>query len=180
MALFFYKEPLQCMRMFEKKKFPHNPIQTAVALILLLMIITYLYLLPKEVHIHAGFAVYKDNHKLDFSGEEYMHRTPCGEEGTGLPDHKIDLHDNVGDIVHVHRSDATWRDLFEELNLDLTDSVTHYINGQKNPNVGNQKIHDLDRVLILVGNNDSIDTKLQQVPSRERIQEVGSKSETCS
>ena len=34
--------------------------------------------IPKEVHHHAGFVVFENNKKLDFSDFKYMSVKPCG------------------------------------------------------------------------------------------------------
>src|ERR1700730_17097255 len=73
---------------------------------------------PKPVHFHAGFQVYVDDKLQDFSDFKYMHEAPCTVNGKPLTNNHVDeqiekahLHDQIGDVVHVHRLGATWSDL---------------------------------------------------------------------
>ena len=54
-----------------------------------------------EVHEHAGFNVYLNGEKLNFSQEKYMnvHEDIRGEH--------VDMHDLNGEIIHKHSSGVT-------------------------------------------------------------------------
>ncbi len=76
-----------------------------------------------ETHLHAGFQVYVDGVKQDFSDYQYMEIQPCGitDYGEKTPEEqqleKAHLHDGVGDVVHVHRAGATWGGPFPQYRL---------------------------------------------------------------
>lgn len=139
-----------------------------------------------EYHVHAIFIVYRDNVKLDFSGVQYMHIKPCTEdevEETLTPaeeqQDRAHMHDNIGDVVHVHRRGADWQDLLTNISFDFNAPVTGYRNGQPVSAILQTEIRENDRVLILVGNNTDIETKLQALPSLEYLQDSIAKGESC-
>ena len=95
----------------------------------------------EEVHYHAGFLVYVDGVKQDFSDTKYMHVEACDEEGHEVEEdeqlEKAHLHDGVGDVVHVHRNDATWKDLFTNIRYEFPSAqeVAGYVNGVRVENI---------------------------------------------
>lgn len=141
---------------------------------------------PQKIHIHAGFIVIADNKKLDFSDNKYMNIKPCAEdEGEEHNENEEDeqlekahLHDNVGDVVHVERSDGKWKDLFTNINysIDYT-KVTAYINGQKVSDFQNQPIHAYDSAVIFVGKADT--NYLKKAVTKEHIVKAEKVSEDC-
>ena len=139
---------------------------------------------PVEVHYHAGFRIYENNQLVDFSGTQYMHIKPCSkdeahESAGNDPRERAHLHDGIGDVVHVHRADATWGDLFAGLGFHPEGTVTYYINGQPVGDVNKRVIAAYDRLLILVGKNDRLEEKLQSVPDKAKVEEAEQKTEGC-
>src|SRR3989344_8557320 len=69
-----------------------------------------------SVHFHAAFHLYENNSLKDFGEFKYMHISKCTEDQEHVDEdpqlEKAHLHDNIGDVVHVHRNNATWGDLF--------------------------------------------------------------------
>jgi len=60
---------------------------------------------PTKIHYHAGFQVYVDGVKQDFSADKYMKVDPCTIAPKTAADVQLDkghLHDKVGDVVHIH------------------------------------------------------------------------------
>jgi len=138
----------------------------------------------KEIHYHAGFVVFQDNKKLDFSDIKYMHAKPCGdeEEDEHSPEEeqieKAHLHDYVGDVVHVHREDSKWKDLFTNLKFTVGYSkATAYINGEKIDNFENQIINPYDSIVIFIGENDL--KFIKDAVTKKYIMEVEKKGESC-
>ena len=89
------------------------------------------------IHFHAGIQVYVDNELQDFADLKYMKQDPCDDkhEATDSPEEeqleKAHLHDLNGDVVHVHRDQATWADLFQNMPYELpVGSPIVYIDGQ--------------------------------------------------
>lgn len=140
----------------------------------------------EEVHYHAGFVVFVDNQQQDYSSFRYMNLTQCGDHGHKLTpeeeqEEKAHLHDSVGDVVHVHRAVATWQDLFTNIEVSFAEDkpLVGYINGEPVENLLAQEIRDLDSVVIISGQVESLDQALAQAVPLERIQEVGQASELC-
>ena len=136
----------------------------------------------QEVHYHAGFIVYLDGKKHDFSALKYMHIEPCNEEENHQEDdheEKAHLHDQIGDVVHVHRQGALWKDLFQNINFKFKDpaSVNGYINGKEEKNILSKEIVPYESVIIIEGDIKNID--LNKYVSKSHMQEVEEKSESC-
>jgi len=54
----------------------------------------------QSIHYHTGFLIYIDGILQDFSAQKYI-------EISAYQIEKAHLHDNVGDVVHVHQPGAT-------------------------------------------------------------------------
>lgn len=137
---------------------------------------------PKELHYHAGFVVFENNKKVDFSDFKYMSVKPCSVKETSEPEddqmEKAHLHDNVGDVVHVHRENAYWHDLFTNLKYPIDYSkTTGYINGKEVADWQNQKIQSYDSLVVFIGENDK--KHLKEAVTKEHIQLTEKKSENC-
>lgn len=76
---------------------------------------------PAHVHLHAGFQVYQGNTRADFTDIRYIYFMPCGlpDDQISTIQDKIHLHDQVGDVAHIHAAGITWRNLFESLQYDI-------------------------------------------------------------
>ena len=140
---------------------------------------------PEEVHFHAGFVVFDNGQKQDFSDYKYMHNKPCGEKDEHEKlskdeeqNEKAHLHDNVGDVVHVHRNSATWKDLFTNMHVPIDYAkVTAYINGEEVRGFSNQPIHAYESVIIFIGD---VNTDfLKDAVTKEHIMRIEQKSENC-
>lgn len=138
-----------------------------------------------EFHIHAAFQVYINDQLQDYSGLEFQHIKPCSEhEETQLSaeeeqEEKAHLHEGVGDVVHVHRENATWGDLMTNLKVILPEPVTGSINGQAVDDILHQPITVYDRVVIFAGQNSDIETKRNGVPTVEYIKQTEQAVESC-
>lgn len=138
---------------------------------------------PEDVHYHAGFIVYADGKKQDFSDVQYMHIEPCADEGQEeeSPEHeqieKAHLHDGVGDVVHVHRNGAVWGDLFTNIKYEFTGEIQGYVNGEKIDAILDTPIIPYESILIVAGDSNGVN--LRETVSREHIVEVEGRSETC-
>lgn len=151
---------------------------------------------PKPAfHEHADFALFLNGKQFDFSGNEFMHVEPCVSfnplfqeayahgEAEELKE-AVDLHDNVGPVIHVHQAGTSYHDFFESLGMifenthfvdregkETRNNETHswrfFLNGKEVSSLANTEIRDLDRVLITYGPRDrsmaSIQAELGQV-----------------
>lgn len=137
---------------------------------------------PEEkIHYHAGFMVYVDGKREDFSDIKYMDIEPCNAPGHEIKEddqlEKAHLHDNIGDVVHVHRDNAKWKDLFTNIAYKLPDDVQGYVDGAPVENIFNEPITPYESVLIVAGDSKGVD--LTASVSADYIREIEKKSETC-
>lgn len=142
---------------------------------------------PQPIHIHAGYQVYKDEKLQNFSDFKYMHEMPCTVNGKPIEGAKVDeqqekahLHDQNGDVVHVHRKGATWRDLFMNIKYPINESAVAYINGQKIENFLDREIIPYESVVIFEGKHTKDQELLKKAVTKKRIIEVENSSEYCS
>ena len=138
-----------------------------------------------SVHYHAGFVVFDNGKKVDFSDIQYMNIEPCTlhkADEKETPEHeqleKAHLHDGVGDVVHSHREGAKWGDLFTNINYPLDYSqATAFVGGEEVVDIKNALITADSSLVIFIGTvNKSLLT--QSVPL-DHIKEVEKMSENC-
>lgn len=139
---------------------------------------------PEEkIHYHAGFVVFYNNKKIDFSDNIYMNVKPCttGEEEEVEEDEQLEkahLHDNVGDVVHIEATDAHWEDLFTNIHYAIDYSkTTAFVNGKKIGNFQNQPIHPYDSLVLFIGTVDK--DQLKEAVQKKYIMEKEKKSDDC-
>jgi hypothetical protein len=142
---------------------------------------------PKPVHIHAGFQVYKDESLQDFSDFKYMHEMPCTVDGKPIEGAHIDeqlekahLHDENGDVVHVHRKGALWRDLFTNIKYPISEDAVAYSNGKKVENILDKEIAAFESVVFFEGKHTKDQELLKKAVTKERITEIENSSEYCA
>lgn len=142
----------------------------------------------EDVHLHAGFVVYKDNEQVDFSDPKYMLIEPCSieenhedeEDHSDDPLKAVHLHDLVGDVVHVEAEGIKWSNLFENLEYEINYSVTKgIINGEEVDNFHDKIIQPYDSLVVLIGDNDDIDDASSKAITTEYIKEIEAKGEDC-
>jgi hypothetical protein len=126
--------------------------------------------LNPSTHHHANWAIFVDGEPLDLSGDRYMEEvSACSASDQGiLPTQRIHLHENNGEVVHVHHPGATWGALMANLDMSLGDdhlftaegaryfdgeeerSIVFVLNGIAVPSVHNRVVASGDRLLISV------------------------------
>src|SRR5258706_10677792 len=138
----------------------------------------------KEIHYHAGFLVYVDGQLQDFTPSKYMETQPCYTNKVKHPPEdnqkeKAHLHDGIGDVVHVHRANTTWGDLFKNIDFSFpaTESAVGYINNTQINDIFHYPIKPDDSAIIVSGDIKAID--LKRYVTVDHIKEIESKSETC-
>ena len=143
--------------------------------------------IPQKTHYHAGFVVFENNKKLDFSKPKYMSISPCilhnNDEDDVSPSSiqldKAHLHDFVGDVVHVERTGGKWGDLFTNIHYPIDFSkVTAYINGKQVQNVEDQPILPDESAVFFIGKN-NVQKDLKQAVTKAHIEWEGKKSVEC-
>ncbi|KKR51353.1 MAG: hypothetical protein UT84_C0001G0038 [Candidatus Curtissbacteria bacterium GW2011_GWA1_40_16] len=155
---------------------------------LLIVISTFLIskslFLPFKTHYHAGFVVFQDNRKLDFSDNKYMYIKPCllnPNHNDAVEDKQLEkahLHENVGDLVHVEESGAYWKDLFINIGYPVDDAKsTGYINGKQVFNFQMRPIHPYESLVVITGDNNP--EFLKQAVTKDYILKMEKKSSAC-
>lgn len=150
------------------------------------LILPQTLLKPKPVHFHAGFQVYKDGEMQDFSDFKYMHEAPCSIDGKPIEGAKVDeqlekahLHDQVGDVVHAHRTGGTWKDLFMNIKYPIQQNAVAYNNGQKVDNFLDKEIVSYESLVIFEGKPGNVEELTKKAVTKDHIVEIEGRSETC-
>lgn len=137
-----------------------------------------------DIHYHAGFQLYKDDRRVDFSDFKYMKVEPCSldEHDEMSPEEeqleKAHMHDGVGDVVHVHVEGSKWGDLFKNIGYEIGE-VEGYVNGEKVEDILNYPIQAYDSVVIFEGKNTDIEAIVENRVTKEHMVETESNSENC-
>ena len=165
-------------------------IKVSILMIVLLLVGAYFVISSTQkktddhTHFHAGFIVYVNGEKQDYSDTRFMHLDVCSIPGK-QDDHAMDvkdtvhLHDNVGDVAHIHIENVTWRMLFENINVSFPGNlpVSGYKNGKIIQDILNQPIQKDDTVIFVIGVKKNAD--ISSYVTIERIREVEGKSNSC-
>jgi len=116
-------------------------------------------------HVHAAFAVKINGVKLDFSQEKYQVQSKY-----------IHVENNDGNTLHRHATGVPVGEFFNSVGMNVTDScftpengtnycsngnsnLEFYINGNKTDSVANYVIKEDDRILIVYGNKNKMETE---------------------
>jgi hypothetical protein len=116
-------------------------------------------------HVHAAFAVKINGVKLNFSQEKYQVRSKY-----------IHVENNDGNTLHRHATGVPVGEFFKSIGMNVTDScftlengtsycsngnsnLEFYINGNKTDSIANYVIKDDDRILIVYGNKNKMETE---------------------
>lgn len=163
-----------------------------IILLFLVLVVTgivlrFTVLQPKKVHYHAGILVVKDNQQVNLGDMKYMLIKPCTTGKQPLFEspreqqlEKAHFHDGIGDVVHVHRNGGKWSDLFTNIDYPVDYGKTMaYLNGQSVSDFQNRPIQPYDSLVVFIGENASQSAFLAQAVTREHIEEVEKRSESC-
>ncbi len=153
----------------------------------------YQYLYPaqpieqtEKYHVHSDFAVFIDGERFNFAQEKYMTSTDiCKLE---YQTRYMHLHDENGDVAHVHKEGQTWKDFFQTLSWTLTDDSLamddgkvykntatkkwqFFVNGKEVNSIQDYQFQDLDQVLITygIGEQKEIEKELGMVTKKSCI-----------
>lgn len=138
----------------------------------------------EKIHYHAGFLVFENGKKVDFSVAKYMYIKPCtlnekeDKDEKSIQLERAHLHDNVGDVVHIEASGAKWKDLFTNIGYAVDyKKVTAFVNGKLINNLKDKPIGSGDSLIVFVGGYDK--NLLSQAVTKEYIEEQAKKSVSC-
>jgi hypothetical protein len=116
-------------------------------------------------HVHAAFAVKINGEKLDFSQEKYQ-----------VQSQYIHVENNDGNTLHRHATGVPVGEFFASLGMNVTDScftlenktsycsngnsnLEFYVNGNKTNSIANYILKEDDRILIVYGNKNAMETQ---------------------
>lgn len=126
----------------------------------------------KDVHFHANFQVWVDGQQEKFESPLYYQEvSTCSKDDHTDPLHRVHMHDQKYDVVHVHDSAVTWSHFFENINAAVqpgylrignqiyTDNseskLSLILNGKTITSLNNVEIKSEDTLLISYGHEDS-------------------------
>jgi hypothetical protein len=139
--------------------------------VLVLIALRFTFIEVKPTHYHANFGVFINGQREEFKSFAYYEEV-ASCEGSQSPKGIAHMHDNVNNIVHVHRPEATWGQFFSNLGWTLGDKVlvapngTIYVdgvegkklkfilNGRETGVAANQIINSEDVLLVSFGDQD--------------------------
>lgn len=127
-------------------------------------------------HVHAAFAMKINGEKWDFSQEKYQ-----------VQSQYIHVENNDGNTLHRHATGVPVGEFFSSLGMNVTDScftlenktsycsngnsnLEFYINGNKTNSIANHVFNEDDRILIVYGNKNAMET--QQDLDSLRLSEI--------
>ncbi len=135
-----------------------------------------------DFHIHAGFQVYIDNTLVNFSDVRFMYFKPCGlakDEIKTIKD-KVHLHDQIGEALHIHDKDVTWKDAMDSLGVVTGSGATFYVDGTKDTLLLSEKIQAFQSASIFIGKTTDIEKKVAARVTKDRLVEIEKqKGENC-
>jgi hypothetical protein len=135
----------------------------------------------QHTHYHANFGLYINGERDTFSSPLFYEEVQsCSSEDDNNPKHRVHMHNQQNDAVHVHAEAATWGHFFANLGYGLTnDSVktdkgvfvdgqdgkklTFILNGEKVSSVANRVIQSEDTLLIDYGDGSSTQQRYDSI-----------------
>jgi len=83
-------------------------------------------------HFHANFAMYIDSERVDFSGDNFMEDiAACGLSDLMFPEHRVHLHENNPDTIHVHAQGVSWGHFFANNGIIFNDNLISLQDGEQ-------------------------------------------------
>jgi hypothetical protein len=127
-------------------------------------------------HVHTAFAVKINGEKLDFSQEKYQVRSQY-----------MHVENNDGNTLHRHATGVPVGEFFNSVGMNITDNcftledktsycsngnsnLEFYVNGNKTNSIANYVFNEDDRILIVYGNKNAMET--QQDLDALRLSEI--------
>lgn len=116
-------------------------------------------------HVHAAFAVKINGEKWDFSQEKYQVRSQY-----------MHVENNDGNTLHRHATSVPVGEFFSSIGMNITDNcftlenktsycsngnsnLEFYVNGNKTNSIANYVFNEDDRILIVYGNKNAMETQ---------------------
>jgi len=125
-----------------------------------------------KTHFHANFALYINGQRDEFKNFTFYEEVQsCASDVADNPKHRVHMHDNISNVVHVHEPGVMWSHFFTNLGYVLGDDLiktdqgifvagqdgnklTFILNGQEVTSIANRPIKSEDSLLINFGSDD--------------------------
>ncbi len=175
----------------------------AVALLVCVVILLVLYFSESsheqhhynEVHIHADFALYLDGERIDLTDDAYQSNDSIARHAF------LHLHENEGDVFHIHAKQQTFAKFLRSLGMPLDDNCLFanddihcradglrlFVNDKEYDKPFDSYMpEDLDRILLTnTPDKDTLKQEMDAVTDKACIQsgscpERGDPAELCS
>jgi len=134
-----------------------------------------------HTHYHANFGLFINGKRDTFSNFTFYEEVQsCSIDDANNPKHRVHMHNQENDVVHVHEPGVTWSQFFTNLNYGLTDKLvetddglfvddvegkqlTFILNGKPVDTVANRVIASDDTLLISYGIPQDADSQYKQI-----------------
>ncbi len=116
-------------------------------------------------HIHADWKVYVNGAAIDFLEYSHMERMQQGLPVSSFihVDSGAPVPEKTGDVLHMHATGVPLWIFFESIELELSESIKVYVNGELNSDGLNYIFNGLDKILISYGSEDQIQQQLNTI-----------------
>lgn len=133
-------------------------------------------------HYHANFALYINGEQDKFDNFTFYEEVAgCNADSHNDPKHRVHMHNNVNDAVHVHAEGVTWGHFFANLGYGLSNNLvktdegvfvdgqngkklTFILNGQETGSIANKLINSEDVLLVDYGEEDDARKHYDKIP----------------
>ena len=151
-----------------------------------------------NVHVHANFALYINGQRDNFeSFTFYEEVNACSDDQDDNPKHRVHMHENVNNIVHVHDHAVTWGNFFENLGYGLTDNsvandeevfvdgqdgneLKFILNGEEVSDIANRAIASEDTLLVSYGKDSGDALQQKFIDINKNAGEYNTKNDPAS
>ena len=157
-----------------------NLMQVAIGIIIGILVFSTIrfiaYTPPKHTHYHANLAVYIDGQREKFESPFYYEEvTVCNLDAESEPEHRVHMHGNVNDLIHVHADAVTWGNFFQNIGWnigknyidntkqifqnDADKKLIFMINGEVVVDITTRVIGNTDKLLVNYGSESKDELK---------------------
>lgn len=128
---------------------------------------------PDPNHTHADFAVWIDGKSIDFSGPEYMSGLSTDDsthdEESEYHHQHYHLHDNVGHVIHVHKTGLPLQEFFDSLSYRFPRDTRMFVTKPTGDGTWSEmdfslqyEFSDMDMLLFTNSQDDEVVTQQQE------------------
>ncbi len=161
--------------------------------------VRYVMYQSNTVHYHANFSLYINGKHDEFKSFTFYEEVQaCTSEADNDPKHRVHMHNQENDVIHVHAPAVTWGAFFDNLGYSLgdksietddgvfanndTEKLTFTLNGQQVDKIANRLMASEDRLLINYGNDDTatLQSRFNEVASSAAEKNTQQDPASCS